>query len=53
MKPSNILELKEMNEDLSDDSPPRIVEKGGTQHYGSFYLRIGAVGLFSSNNVAL
>jgi hypothetical protein len=45
MRPSKILELKDMNGDHSEDSPPRIYEKSGTQHYGSFYLRIGAVGL--------
>jgi hypothetical protein len=45
MRPSKILELKAMTDDYSEDSPPRIIENVGTQHYGSFYLRIGAVGL--------
>ncbi|XP_046458899.1 proton channel OtopLc-like isoform X2 [Daphnia pulex] len=43
MRPSKILELKVMTDDYSEDSPPRIIENVGTQHYGSFYLRIGAV----------
>jgi hypothetical protein len=50
MRPSKILELKDMNDDHLEDSPPRIYEKAGTQHYGSFYLRIGAVGLLINND---
>jgi hypothetical protein len=49
MGPSKILELKVMADDYSEDSPPRIIENVGTQHYGSFYLRIGAVGLLINN----
>jgi hypothetical protein len=49
MRPSKILELKVMTDDYSEDSPPRIIENVGTQHYGSFYLRIGAVGLLINN----
>jgi hypothetical protein len=46
MKPSKVLfELKDVNDDHSEDSPPRVVGRTGTQHHGSFYLRIGAVGL--------
>lgn len=49
MRPSKILELKVMTDGYSEDSPPRIIENVGTQHYGSFYLRIGAVGLLINN----
>ncbi|EFX69506.1 hypothetical protein DAPPUDRAFT_62148, partial [Daphnia pulex] len=42
-KGNRYFELKEMNDDHSEDSPSRSLEKAGTQHYGSFYLRIGAV----------
>jgi hypothetical protein len=47
MKPTKVLfELKQMNNNYQfEDSPSRTIDNMGTQNYGSFYLRIGAVGL--------
>ncbi len=47
MKPSKILELREMVDEFSEDVPEQsrpVIGKTTSQHYGSFYLRIGAVG---------
>lgn len=35
-----------MTDCCSEESPPRAMGKMSSQHYGSFYLRIGAVGIF-------
>nr|CAH0099300.1 unnamed protein product [Daphnia galeata] len=45
MKPIKVLfELKQMNNNYQfEDSPSRTIDNMGTQNYGSFYLRIGAV----------
>ena len=47
MKPTKVLfELKQMNNNYQfEDSPSWTIDNMGTQNYGSFYLRIGAVGL--------
>lgn len=48
MKQSRVLEFKEAadkyDEEHSSEGNPRIAGKMTSQHYGSFYLRIGAVG---------
>ncbi|KAI9556194.1 hypothetical protein GHT06_018768 [Daphnia sinensis] len=43
IKSPKVPELKEMAEYCSEESPPRSIGKTSSQHYGSFYLRIGAV----------
>ncbi|XP_032780381.2 proton channel OtopLc isoform X1 [Daphnia magna] len=43
IKSPKVLELKDMTDCCSEESPPRAMGKMSSQHYGSFYLRIGAV----------
>ena len=48
MNQSKVLEVKDV-EDLSEDDNEqwRVISKISSQHYGSFYLRVGAVGKHS------
>ena len=51
MNQSKVLEVKDV-EDLSEDDNEqwRVISKISSQHYGSFYLRVGAVGKHSYIN---